>query len=306
MINLRQYTHFIAVLESASLLEASRKLNLSQPALSKSIGALETYYGVALFRRLPRGVTPTAFARTLEPHARRLLHDMAESRSEMAAVASGSSGTVAIGVGAAFVQIASDTIRELDRAVPEVQFTVITDHGHNLRQALLANRIEFYLGMANNEMTDPAFDVELLFSDAFVGICSPQHPFSGQLVPPEKCRDSEWIVPDLEEPGRAALDAYFLSTLQQKPKVKVTTNADLLIRQFLSGTRYLSIAPELTLQTSGYQAFGKFTLEDFGFRREVGIVRRAGHFSTSLGRRFSEMMSAGLRELARSHSVQAD
>lgn len=295
MINLRQYTHFIAVLESASLLEASRKLNISQPALSKSIGSLESYYGVALFRRLPRGVTPTAFARTLEPHARRMLHDMAESRAEMAAVASGSSGTVAIGVGAAFVQIVSDTIRELDRTVPEVQFTVITDHGHNLRQALLANRIEFYLGMANNEMTDPAFDVELLFADAFVGICSPQHPFAGQRIPPENCREGEWIVPDLEEPGRAALDAYFLSTLQQKPNVKVTTNADLLIRQFLSGTRYLSIAPELTLQMSGYQNFGQFWLEDFGFRRQVGIVRRAGHMSTPLGRRFSEMLRASLQ-----------
>ncbi|WP_323764532.1 LysR family transcriptional regulator [Marinovum sp.] len=294
MINLRQYSHFIAVLESASLLEAARKLNLSQPALSKSIGALESYYGVELFRRLPRGVRPTAFALTLEPHARRLLLDEAESRAEMAAVAAGSSGTVAIGVGAAFVQIVSDTILELEREAPNVQFKVITDHGHNLRQALLANRIEFYLGMANNEMTDPAFAVDLMFSDAFVGICSPRHPFAGQVVAPAKCRDSEWIVPDLEEPGRAALDAYFLSTLKRKPKVKVTTNADQLIRQFLSETRYLSMAPESPVNKPGFQGFGQFRLEGFAFRREVGIVRRAGHISTPLGRRFSKMLSARL------------
>ncbi|MEV8468654.1 LysR family transcriptional regulator [Fluviibacterium sp. DFM31] len=298
MINLRQYSHFIAVLESASLLEASRKLNISQPALSKSIGALETYYDVALFRRLPRGVRPTAFALTLEPHARRLLHDEAESRAEMAAVAAGSSGTVAIGVGAAFVQVASDAIRNLDREVPNVQFKVITDHAHNLRQALLANRIEFYLGMANNEMSDPAFDVELLFADAFVGICAPQHPFSGKIVPPEKCLDSEWIVPDLEEPGRAALDAHFLSSLGRKPQVKITTNADQLIRQLLSGTRYLSIAPQSSMTMPGFQDFGHFRLQGFAFRREVGIVRRTGHVSTPLGRRFSKMLSTELQAQA--------
>lgn len=298
MINLRLYRHFIAVLENASLLEASRKLNISQPALSKSIASLEAYYRVALFRRLPRGVRPTNFALTLEPHARRLLHELSDSRAKVAAVASGSSGILTIGVGAAFVQIVGDTILEFGRDVPDVQFKIITDHGHNLRQALLANRIEFYLGMANSELADPAFDVELLFSDAFVGICSPQHPFAGQVVPPEKCRDGEWIVPDLEEPGRAALDAYFLSTLKQKPHVSITTNADHLIRQFLSGTRYLSIAPELTLQMPGYRSFGQFHLKDFSFRRDVGIVRRAGHFSTPLGTRFSSMLTAGLREVA--------
>ncbi len=295
MINLRQYHHFIAVLESASLLEASRKLHLSQPALSKSIGALESYYGVALFQRLPRGVRPTAFALTLEPHARRLLHDVAESEAEIAAVASGSAGTVAVGVGAAFVQVLSDTIRDLERDFPEVRFRVITDHAHNLRQALLANRIEFYLGMANHEMSDSMFDVDLLFADDFVGICAPQHPFAGQTVEPERLRDSEWIVPALEEPGRIALEAYFLSQLQQPPRVKITTNADHLIRQLLSGTRYLSLAPEMTLEIPGYQGFAPFRMRGFDFRRQVGIVRRAGDFSSPLGRRFCSILKAQVK-----------
>ncbi|MCR8723733.1 LysR family transcriptional regulator [Frigidibacter sp. ROC022] len=297
MINLRQFRHFIAVLESTSLLEASRKVNISQPALSKSIGSLESYYGVALFQRLPRGVRPTAFALTLEPHARRLLHDLVESETEMAALASGSTGTVAVGVGAAFVPIASETIRDLDREFPEVRFRVITDHARNLRQALLGNQIEFYVGMANSELDDPMFEVERLFADNLLGICSRHHPFAGQVVRPEQCRDSEWIVPALEEPGRAALDAYFVSTLKRKPRVKVTTNADHLMRQFLSGTRYLSITPELSLRMREFSSFGHFRLAGFDFQREVGIVRRTGDFSTPLGRRFSEMLATRLRAL---------
>ncbi|WP_407649084.1 helix-turn-helix domain-containing protein [Devosia algicola] len=42
MINLRQFNHFVAVLENGSLLGASNRLNISQPALSKSIIALES------------------------------------------------------------------------------------------------------------------------------------------------------------------------------------------------------------------------------------------------------------------------
>lgn len=92
MINIRQFRHFLAVLETGSFLGASKTMNISQPALSKSIASIESFYNVPLFKRLPRGVEPTGFALTLEPHARRILHDVAESRAEMASVAAGSAG----------------------------------------------------------------------------------------------------------------------------------------------------------------------------------------------------------------------
>lgn len=297
MINLRQYRHFIATLESASLLEASRKLNISQPALSKSIATLESYYNVPLFQRLPRGVRPTLFALTLEPHARRLLHDVAESEAELAAVAAGSAGTVSIGVGAAFVRAVSDTIRDFDATAPDVQFNVITDHGRNLRQALLANRIAFYLGIANSERSDAMFEVEHLFTDAFACICSPDHPFAGRTVTPEECGDSKWIVADLEEPGRIALEACFVARVNRKPRVKVTTNADHLMRQFLTGTGYLSVTPEMSLNLPEFRDFSRFHLRGFDFRRHVGLVRRAGSYSSPLVARFAAMLSERLRTL---------
>ena len=52
MANPRQYTHFLAALEQRTLLGAAQVVNLSQPALSKSIIALEEEYGVKLFDRI--------------------------------------------------------------------------------------------------------------------------------------------------------------------------------------------------------------------------------------------------------------
>lgn len=60
MINIRQFRHFLAVLETGSFLGASKTMNISQPALSKSIASIESFYNVPLFKRLPRGVEPTA------------------------------------------------------------------------------------------------------------------------------------------------------------------------------------------------------------------------------------------------------
>lgn len=295
MINLRQFDHFVAVLENGSLLGASNRVSISQPALSKSIIALERYYGVELFKRVARGVQPTVFALALEPHARRMLRDMSESRAEMDAIAAGSSGRISVGVGASFVHIVSDTIDEFSRRFPQVQFTVTTDHANNLRQALLSNRIDCYLGMANKESEDSIFDVELMFADAFVGICSPDHPFVNRVIRPDQLQEYEWIIPDLEEPGRATLDAYFMVHNQRKPKVKITTNADHLIRHFLTGTHYLSVTPRMNISLPQFRGFGQFTLQDFNLQRKVGIVRRAGLISVPLTRSFTNLLGTRIR-----------
>jgi DNA-binding transcriptional LysR family regulator len=294
VINVRQFRHFIAVLENGSFLGASKEMNISQPALSKSISSIESFYDVPLFKRLPRGVQPTSFAMTLEPHARRILFDVAESRAEISAVAAGSSGRIAIGSGSSFVGTVSETMHALEREIPGVRFTVLTDHAHNLRQALLGNRIDFYVGMANNEFDDRAFDVKVLFADRFTGLCRQGHRFEGTTVEPDQLALSEWIFPNLEEPARAALDAYFITHNQVPPKVKITTNAEAVMKRFLTGTDYIGATPLTNIQLPEFQGFGQFALKGFDFERKVGIVRRKNAQSSPLVDRFIKALSANI------------
>jgi DNA-binding transcriptional LysR family regulator len=291
VINIRQFRHFIAVLENGSLLGAAKEQNISQPALSKSIASIENYYKVPLFNRLPRGVQPTGFALTLEPHARRILFNVAESRAELATVAAGSSGRISVGTGSSFVGIVSETMQDVNTTFPDVQFTVLTDHAHNLRQALLGNRIDFYVGMANSEFEDGAFNVKTLFADRFVGLCAPDHPLEGTDVSPAQLAKYEWIFPNLEEPARKALDAYFISNNQTPPRVKITTNAELIMRRFLSGSHFLSVTPSTNTQLAEFQAFGKFQLKGFDFERKVGVVRRTNAMSSPLVDKFIARLS---------------
>jgi DNA-binding transcriptional LysR family regulator len=291
LINIRQFRHFIAVLENGSLLGASKEQNISQPALSKSIASIESYYKVPLFTRLPRGVQPTAFALTLEPHARRILFNVAESQAELASVAAGSSGRISVGTGSSFVGIVSETMQDVNYTFPDVQFSVLTDHAHNLRQALLGNRIDFYVGMANSEFDDGGFNVKTLFTDRFIGLCAPDHPLEGRDLTPAQLAKYEWIFPNLEEPARKALDAYFISNKQVPPRVKITTNAELIMRHFLSGTQYLSVTPATNTQLAEFQSFGRFHLKGFDFERKVGVVRRSNAMASPLVEKFIDRLS---------------
>lgn len=60
MLPLEWYRNFVAVYRAGSVSGAARARNLSQPAVSQALAALESAVGVPLFERVARGVRPTA------------------------------------------------------------------------------------------------------------------------------------------------------------------------------------------------------------------------------------------------------
>lgn len=71
-IKLRQLQHLLALDEHGSFIQAAASLHLSQPALSRSIQALEAQTGAPLFLREGHGVVPTDLGRVLIEHARQI------------------------------------------------------------------------------------------------------------------------------------------------------------------------------------------------------------------------------------------
>ncbi len=74
-MTLVQLRHFVALAELGSFVQASKALFLTQPALSRSVRALEDELGGALFDRLGRRTALTPFGQAVLPHARRLVGD---------------------------------------------------------------------------------------------------------------------------------------------------------------------------------------------------------------------------------------
>ena len=60
-IDIRQLQHFLTIIDCGSLGRASKKLNISEPALSKSIRRMEERLQVLLLDRSRRGVVPTVY-----------------------------------------------------------------------------------------------------------------------------------------------------------------------------------------------------------------------------------------------------
>lgn len=63
---------FLAVLREGNMVAAGRRAGIDHSTVARRLSALERELGARLFERTPRGVTPTADAYALQPHAERI------------------------------------------------------------------------------------------------------------------------------------------------------------------------------------------------------------------------------------------
>lgn len=98
-MNFAQMRHLVAIAEHQSFRKAADALHLTQPALSRSLQALEDELQVMLIDRVGRRNTLTAYGRQVVDSARRILAETAELKRGVALLREGRIGDIAIGLG---------------------------------------------------------------------------------------------------------------------------------------------------------------------------------------------------------------
>lgn len=97
-MDFQKLKHLLAVVEHGTFSRAADKVNLSQPALSRSIQALEAELGLPLLDRGTRQVRLTHYGACVAERARRMRYEETELRRELKTLAGGESGTLSIGL----------------------------------------------------------------------------------------------------------------------------------------------------------------------------------------------------------------
>src|SRR3954466_8373913 len=96
-MNLTHLRTFVAVADAGGVSRAGDRINLSQPAVSRQVLALETEFGVRLFDRIARRIHLTSEGEDLLQRSRRLLADAVSLGERARALRSGKAGSLRIG-----------------------------------------------------------------------------------------------------------------------------------------------------------------------------------------------------------------
>jgi DNA-binding transcriptional LysR family regulator len=118
-----QLFYFHIVAKNKSLTKASEELNLSQPALSRSILRIEEEIGVPLLERKSRGIVLNQYGKIFLNTANQVLTEMKETKQKIHDMVDPNHGTISLAfiqtLGSSFVP---DLISDFQKEFPHIQF----------------------------------------------------------------------------------------------------------------------------------------------------------------------------------------
>ena len=125
MITLGQLRCFIAVAQDLNFRRAARRLNMTQPPLTRQIQCLEHEVGAVLLDRSSRAIRLTPAGHNLARSAQRILQDTADAVQDARRIARGDAGALTIGFTAASSYVFLPRLVALLRAhAPELHLTL--------------------------------------------------------------------------------------------------------------------------------------------------------------------------------------
>jgi LysR family transcriptional regulator, regulator of abg operon len=202
---------FLTVVESGSVRAAARALEVSPPAVTKSIRQLEDELGARLLERTQHGVVPTPAGRAFISHARVVRAELRKAEEEVARFSGDGSGSVAIGAGPTeLALVVPDAIAELQRQLPRARVRVV----EGLRRAWLPlvrdETLDFGLGMRPEDRLDAGLAFRPLFRSDVIVAGRKGHPLrsAGSLAHMTR---AEWLTLAVRSASSGLLDAAFAS-----------------------------------------------------------------------------------------------
>ena len=202
-----------------SITAAAQELGATQPAVSQWLAEIESALGVTLFVR-GRQIRPTPFLAPVVRHARRMLADSHELRSELQAVADGAVGNVRVGVMlAAAVQVVPQMIVQLQSASVGPHLQVVEDIAAGLWARFERHELDLIVGRLDDRAFGVGLRQESLFNDVHAVVVRMGHPLTRKRnVGWQQASDYPWVLPPSDTALRRAIDSSFLDNAMVPPR----------------------------------------------------------------------------------------
>jgi molybdate transport repressor ModE-like protein len=295
-LNLRQFTILSAVAETGSILQAARRLNMTQPAVSRAVAELERIVDRPLFERTRRGTRPTPAGEVLIGHARAALSEMRAAWEGMEDVDKGVSGRISLGLlpnGVAGPLPAALAAMRHER--PGVAITVVEGLFAPLMSSLRAGVFDMVIGRLDHP--DPAATAGLvsraLYRQEWVVLARAGHPYlARQGLSLADLVGQAWIVPVADSPIRRVTEEFFQRKGLPLPPDRLEISGLGVSRAMLLECDLLICLPRGTYRTDtdmGHLAEVDVTLE--GVNELVGLFRLAEARSTPAEALFLQILA---------------
>lgn len=240
-------SYFAEIVEQKSLNRASRRLNVSQPALSRHLRALEDEVGLKLFERIGKRLHMTPAGDMLYRFA--LEERKLERRYRQAFRQWNAAGRDTLTVGASLTTLQStlpDLIAAFTAAEPDTDITAVTGKTHEIAGMVKERKAD--VGLIASRIDDPALRCIPLFDDHLSLVVPQHHPLARKTaLRLDDVRDLPMILFSKGTWYRSLTDEWF-GRYGITPAIKLEIDSFEAILRLLNGCRAATLLPKSYLR----------------------------------------------------------
>ena len=274
-VTLRHLRLVLAVAQAGSILKAANEIGLTQPALSKSIADLEGIFGVLLFDRSNRGVTPTPHGEILLRRAAGVFEELRQAVDELGFLTDAAHGELRIGgTPTMCAGILPRAIGAVLGDRPKFQFQVAELESGKLGSEVLARSLDAGIGPKHVAGENEQLAFDQLFDDRLFVVAGAQHPLAArQSIGLEEIAHYQWALPATEGAVMTKLKSEFRRQKLDLPVPAVTAMSLLLRVELIATNAFLTVMYGSVLRFGSVPNFLRVLPIELPTGIPIGMVR---------------------------------
>ncbi|WP_191600488.1 LysR family transcriptional regulator [Marinomonas algicola] len=277
-MNLKQLQYFISIAESGSFSEASRRLYIAQPSLTRQIRQLEEHLGASLFERYSTGVTLTEAGKVFYDDVSRIFGQLETAREKVAQITEGTQGVLELGTTALHLrtQQISDALKHFRQQYPDIKLRVNAMLASNQIDYLFQRRL--HAGIMYYPPESPLIESMTINQDRLVLVTHVESDLAKK--PAQHLKDLEpynfiWFDRSASEPFYDVVFSYFGEKGFQ-PSLLETGNTSATIMSLVSSDQGYTFMPEKVMEGLA-EPVVYYSLEDLNIPLELKMVWLKGN-----------------------------
>ena len=186
---------FLVVADTGTILSASDKLAMTQPALSRTISRLEDQFKGQLFERIPTGVRLTAFGSLVAERSRHVLREIELAEEEINLAVSGKIGNLRVTAGPMWMKtVLPLAIARFHHSFPTVELKLNTVTYPEGVWSLINGENDIHCGGIDTYESLPQFVIrEHILNMTWGIVAHKEHPLHSAESTYDDLADYPWI-----------------------------------------------------------------------------------------------------------------
>lgn len=233
----------MAIVEHGSLRSAARRLDAPQPALTRSIRALEKELGIDLFARQTTGMSLTTEGRRFQLRASAIVNEARRAKEELQQVKGDYEGTVSAALSVMpHVGMLPSALPVFRRTYPKVRLRISENLLPAVESTLRDGTVDFYLGAAPFQPPSAGLTMRRLCENTRVVVGRKDHPLCGKSSLKDLTQ-AEWATTAIDYNAEEDLGRLFKEYELSPPKIMFQARSAMSVLVALQQTDLLAMLP---------------------------------------------------------------